>query len=101
MAGGPHLSVSASARRPQGYAIIVDPDTQTKESDTGLCAHCHAVFFYEQDMNGRTSGAFCLHCMRPVCLRCDAIGSCTPFERALEKMERGESFARAIGLVER
>jgi hypothetical protein len=38
--------------------------------------------------------------MKPVCLRCDTLGTCTPFERALERMERGEAFARAIGLVD-
>lgn len=101
MRGLPRLSVGSSSRRPQGYAVIVDPDRPTRESDTGTCAHCTAVFFYAPDMNGTTSGAFCLHCMRPVCLRCDTIGSCTPFERALERMERGASFARALGLVER
>jgi hypothetical protein len=98
---GARLAVGASARRPQGYAVVVDPEAPTRETDTGTCAHCNTVFFYDPLPSGAVEGAFCLHCMKSVCLRCDRIGSCTPFERALERMERGESFARAIGLVDR
>lgn len=86
--------------KPQGYAQILDPDQPLLERDTATCSHCSAVIFvkpasastvyliYHRD--GRITeepGAFCRCCMKPVCLACHAVGTCTPLERWLEAHE--------------
>ena len=85
--------------RPQGYLTIVG-DQQTVERDSVGCGHCQSVVFVkpntastvylipQQDGSWREEpGAFCRMCMRPVCLRCHHIGTCTPFEKQLEQLE--------------
>lgn len=86
--------------KPQGYAQIIDPDQPTLERDTATCGHCSALIFikpgtaatvyviYHRD--GRVTeepGAFCRCCMKPVCLACHDLGTCTPLERWLEAHE--------------
>lgn len=92
-------------RRPGGYAIIVDPDRPTVEYDTVGCAHCGAPIFVKPNtlatiyLRSRilpsglilweeTPGAGCFKCgMRAICLRCEALGVCRPFERWLDEQE--------------
>lgn len=91
--------------RADGYAIEVDPDLggKTQEWDTCQCGHCQRIIFTKPGSLSRTylvqdpvtavfigeePGAFCRNCMRPVCLPCHDIGTCTPFEKALESYER-------------
>jgi hypothetical protein len=86
---------------PRGYATIVDPDRPTWERDAIGCGHCQRIVFVKpgsattvyliQHRDGRwteEAGAFCRVCMRPVCLPCHKLGTCTPFERMLEQQER-------------
>ena len=85
--------------RPQGYAQFIAPE-QVVERDTCTCGHCNRVIFVKprsastvyliQHRDGRwteEAGAFCRVCMRPVCLRCHDVGTCTPMERMIEQME--------------
>ena len=95
-----------------GYATIVEPDQRTKEFDTVGCGHCQRVIFVKPGtaatvyliprLNqpwGEHPGAFCRICIRAVCLKCHSIGSCTPFERRLERAEARDRFVRrALGL---
>jgi len=88
-------------RKPQGYALIIDPDAPTWERDTALCCHCNGIIFvkpgtvntvYLVNMSDGTwrdePGAFCRNCMKPVCLECDKVGTCQPFERWLLAVEK-------------
>lgn len=98
--------------RVQGYATIVDPDAPLAEFDTRQCGHCQKVIFIKAGSGGATyliptptpgrfleeAGAFCRVCMRPVCLPCHAVGSCTPFEQLLEASESRDRLRRACGL---
>ena len=88
-------------QRPHGYAQIIS-DGPLVERDTVTCGHCGAIVLVKPGtastvylvLNNQTlrydevPGAGCSVCMRPVCLRCYDIGTCTPFERTLELMER-------------
>jgi hypothetical protein len=84
-----------------GYLQIFDPDHPTVERDSICCGHCNRAVFVKPGSgatvyllphrDGRwteEAGAFCRVCMRPVCLRCHDVGSCTPIERWLEQQER-------------
>lgn len=85
----------------RGYATVVDPDAPVCERDTCSCGHCQRVIFLKPGFGITTylvydrrtglwteeSGAFCRVCMRPVCLSCHAVGTCTPFEQRLELAE--------------
>lgn len=88
-------------RNAAGYATIVDPATRTWERDTASCGHCNRIIFTKpgtattvylmQHRDGRWTeepGAFCRCCMKPVCLPCDQVGTCTPFERWLADQEK-------------
>jgi DNA-directed RNA polymerase subunit RPC12/RpoP len=97
--------------KPLGYATIIDPNQQ-QEYDTTICRHCNKVIFVKprtaqttylipQRQGGfrEEPGAFCRCCMGPVCLPCDQIGTCTPFERSLEQAEARGRFRRSAGLL--
>ena len=88
--------------RPGGYATIVEPGRPPVEIDSISCGHCQriiltkarsasTVYLIPTPTPGRyleEPGAFCRVCMKPVCLPCHALGTCTPFERQLEIAER-------------
>lgn len=98
--------------KPQGYGLIVEPGAPVQEFDSCQCGHCQKVIFVKPrsastvylittGVPGRFKeepGAFCRVCMRPVCLPCHAQGTCTPFERALERSEARDRFLRSAGL---
>jgi hypothetical protein len=65
--------------KPDG-CIIIDG----KESaDTITCGHCGNVVVVDGD-----NFASCRMCSTFICLNCEKIGSCTPFEKKLQEMER-------------
>jgi hypothetical protein len=81
-------------RRPGGYALWVDPDAPTKERDTFTCAHCNGVVVVHPRPKP-PPGGFCRMCMKSICDGCCDVGSCTPFERKLDAMERRDRLLRA------
>lgn len=97
--------------RPQGYAIIVDPRAGTIEHDTITCGHCQRIVWVKpgsgatvyivrtQTHTYEEPGAFCRCCMTSVCLACDRVGTCTPWERQMERMESRDRFLRAVGVT--
>jgi hypothetical protein len=98
--------------RAHGYLMIVDPGAPITERDTCACRHCQriieikpgsaATVFLIPDAQGNYKeepGAFCRCCMGPVCLPCEAKGTCTPFEKQLEQAEARFRFHRSIGLA--
>lgn len=97
-------------RTPTGYATITDPDRPLVERDTVSCGHCQRVIFVQprtaattylvvDRRSGQltpTPGAACRVCMRPVCLACDALGRCLPWEAQLAQSEARDRLARAV-----
>jgi len=97
-----------------GYAIAVDPDAKGGtlfERDTITCKHCQRIVFTKpgsastvylfpqrQGPDKEEPGAFCRVCMSPICLACCAVGTCTPWERRMEKIEARDRMLRSVGL---
>lgn len=99
--------------RAGGYATVVDPSRPLVERDTCSCGHCQAVIFTKPGygittyllphphLHGEwveTPGAFCRCCMKPVCLRCDSLGRCLPWEKQFAAVEARGRFLRSAGL---
>ena len=95
-------------RTPQGYATLIG-DRGLSEWDTITCAHCQrivavkpgtaATVYLLTTLDGRTieeMGACCRVCMGAVCLKCHAVGTCTPWERKLEQMEARDRLTRSV-----
>ncbi len=82
-------------RRPQGYAIIVDPYADTIECDTFTCCHCNKIVPVPP-APAPMVGGFCRLCMLNVCDECSDKG-CTPFEKKLEAMEAKDRSLRSMG----
>lgn len=89
-------------RNAGGYLIITDPEVAAPiERDTVSCGHCNRVvevkagtgatvylwWSWPQQRYQEEAGAFCRCCMKPVCLRCHDLGTCTPLEKWLEQQE--------------
>jgi len=74
----------ATARRPGGWAVTVDPDLPggQREADTLTCGHCQRIIFVASDPGGG-----CYQCQAPVCVACAEAGICLPFEAWLDAME--------------
>ena len=97
-------------RSPTGYAQIVDPDHPLVERDTTSCGHCGRVIFVKPGTASTVylifdrqrwqwqeePGAFCRVCMRPICLACHDLGTCTPWERQFEASEARDRLRRSV-----
>jgi hypothetical protein len=81
-----------------GYAIIVEPGKADVEMDTFTCAHDNRVVFVRAGQDPSELGGFCRICMKHICGPCADLGSCTPYEREMEKAEARDRFLRAVGL---
>jgi hypothetical protein len=101
----------ASRSRHYGRASLTDHDRdRAVEYDTLTCKHCQQVIFVKPGsaqtvylvLNRTTQqweeqmGAFCRVCMSPVCLACEALGRCRPWERRLEAAERRADLRRMV-----
>jgi hypothetical protein len=76
--------------RSRGYAVTVD-QSGTVEEDTITCAHCNSVVF----LKPREISGSCRMCYGFLCPTCVDAGTCTPFEKKLERMEARERLLRA------
>lgn len=84
-------------RKPQGYALAVDPSGKTSlECDTFTCNHCNSVVFVQAKAAPETLGGFCTLCMKNICPKCTG-KTCVPFEKKLEAMEARSRLLRAMG----
>lgn len=76
-------------RRPQGYAITVDPELPTIEEDTFTCSHCNSIVFVAP---GQLDADACRACDRHICPPCKGelvrTMKCVPWEKRMEAMER-------------
>lgn len=86
--------------RAQGYAILTDPESPTRENDTFTCGHCNRVVFVKPAADPTTYGGFCGACARLICPGCEAEKvrtlSCRPFEQWLEAQEAKDRLRRLI-----
>lgn len=96
-------------RNPHGYTTIVGDlarKTPTlveqgvrhteKEIDTFTCEHCNRVVHVPARAAPETMGGFCRQCMGLICPKCVAKRTCTPWERAMEKMEARQRLLDAM-----
>jgi hypothetical protein len=82
-------------RRPGGYAHALDIEGRVvDECDTYTCAHCNSVVRVQP----RTLIGGCRQCDALVCEPCAQRGSCTPFERRMERAEARAASRRSMGL---
>lgn len=84
-------------RRPQGYGITVEPGKADVEEDSFTCCHCNSIVFVKPRCDPSEAGGFCTMCYRHICQACAATGTCEPFEKKLEAMERSDRLRRSIG----
>ena len=73
--------------RPQGYSLLVDPETGTVENDTMTCAHCQKVTLLKAMVRPDEQGGFCRKCMALVCKDC-AGKECKPIMIQIEEWEK-------------
>jgi len=59
------------------------------ERDTVTCIHCNTVVFIDPLKPVEDFTGWCMRCMKFICLECAAKGDCRPFEKWLDKVERG------------
>jgi hypothetical protein len=85
-------------RRAGGYAVITEGDGGRREADTFSCSHCQRIVFVRARQDPSELGGFCRACMRHICGPCADVGSCTPFEKMLERVEARDRFLRSAGL---
>jgi hypothetical protein len=81
-------------RRPQGYAVTTMPGEKPVEEDTFTCSHCQFLVFVKPFADPATFGGFCRMCMKHICPKCTAEGTCTPFEKKLDMYERRDNFLK-------
>lgn len=85
--------------RSGGSLIITDPDAPTVEMDTVTCCHCNTIVLVGPRQDPADAGGFCRLCMKHTCGPCADLGTCTPFEAKLEKMEGRKVFLRGVELL--
>lgn len=80
----------ATARRPGGFAQLVDPDLPGGhlDADTITCGHCNAVVAVaDRIAGGIPAGGGCYQCGAAICGPCTDLGVCSPFEAWLDATE--------------
>jgi hypothetical protein len=75
-----------------GGAFVVSGPGKTRECDTFTCCHCNRIVRVPVKVRPEDLGGFCTMCSKPVCPQCHAKGSCTPFEKWLDKVEARRSY---------
>lgn len=85
-------------RNPGGYAIIVDPDGPNREYDTTTCFHCSRVTHITPKMPPDQMGGLCRLCMKMICPKCVAIGTCDPWEEQMKRAEASYHARRSYGI---
>ena len=86
-------------RRPQGYALLTDPEKGIKEADTFSCSHCNRIVHVKPKADPADMGGLCKCCMRLICPAC--VGkACDVLERKLERQEASYQARRSYGLAD-
>ncbi len=82
-------------RKPQGYAVISDPNA-VKECDTFTCCHCNGIVFVKARCDPSEAGGFCRLCYKHTCPKCADAGRCDPFEKRLAQYEARANLLRSF-----
>lgn len=83
--------------KPQGTAILTDPDSGTVTRDTMTCGHCNGLTHIKPRMRPEDIGGLCKVCMRLVCPQC--VGAvCEVIEQKLERWEASQAARRSYGV---
>lgn len=82
--------------RNPGGCLIITTAMGTREYDTFTCAHCNGIVIVRAAEP--MPGGYCCLCNKPICERCEAIGTCTPFEKKLDMMEKRDRLRRSMGI---
>src|SRR5260221_10768900 len=104
--------MSGSGKPITGYLTIVEPDRPLVERDTITCGHCQRIIITKANSGSTVylvvdratnqireePGAFCRHCMRPVCLSPRCLAACLVWEQQLERSESRDRLRRAAGV---
>lgn len=85
-------------RRAGGYAVITDPNAGVKEADTYTCFHCNTIVHVPVKADPANIGGLCKQCMKLVCPRCTAKGTCDPWEEQMKRAEAAYHARRSYGL---
>lgn len=83
--------------RQQGYAVITGPDGVT-ELRTSTCAHCQHLTHMHAGQRAADLGGHCRICDKDICGRCVDLGSCTPWEEQMRRMEARQDALRSYGI---
>jgi hypothetical protein len=75
-------------RSPGGYAFTFDPGGIRQEADTFTCFHCNKVVIVKPKCDPTDLGGMCRLCEKMICPDCVNVGSCTPFEKKLDREEK-------------
>lgn len=85
-------------RKAGGYAISVDINGGTQETDTFTCGHCNRIVFVAAKCNPDDLGGHCRVCMTMICPACVATAKCDPMEEKLKRAEASYDARRSYGL---
>jgi len=74
-------------RNAGGYAYTFDVGGIRQEADTFTCFHCNTIVVVKPKCDPCDLGGLCRICDKMICPKCVDLGSCTPFEKKLERQE--------------
>jgi hypothetical protein len=104
--------MSARSRNFGRASLTLPDEARPVEHDTLTCSHCqrvvcvkpgsastvYRIWSQSQQQWVDKMGAFCRVCMLPICLACEPIGRCIPWERRLEASERRARLHSSVGV---
>lgn len=82
--------------RGYGYETIIEPGKATLEADTFTCCHCNGIVSVRPFAPASEAGGWCARCAKPICGPCADKGTCRPFEKWLDEVEKK---ARIVTLI--
>lgn len=88
---------TAMWRKPQGYAVITDPDKGKTEFNTMTCSHCNGLTHLRAGQSPTDIGGFCYTCQKPICAKCVGKG-CDEIQRKLDRWEASYHARRSYGI---
>jgi hypothetical protein len=90
-------SLSKAPRHAGGVVVITGPEGIVEE-DAFVCQHCSRMITRPGGVSMDEVSGGCGVCGKIICLPCVNVGTCTPFEKRLERMEARGRFLRSAGL---
>jgi hypothetical protein len=74
-------------------------DGSIRRGETYTCCHCNNVHEYVDNVGKKVVVNGCGMCQKPVCPACHKVGTCTPFEKKLDRIEARDKLFREAGIV--